>query len=250
MPDDAAAAAAADQMKDRIHSWVLEFLLRQPCVDLAAAASFLTILPVPNDNAVRLAILLHALRHEISLPSLSERTLALIESFLTIHGGSAGGGGAEILDSARAAYRAVVVEAVAKHLREEPPDIEGFLLAVERVWKKRGARLAARWLLSEELMELKRELLAAIGNEVVRDGLRRRDTKAVAVKAVGAFLEAAGRELGPPILVSLSGAMVDNHFRINDEFLSSGMAVASNNNNDTLLSSRSGSSRFYSKSIA
>lgn len=238
------AAAAAEQMNDRIDAWVLEYLLRQPCVDLAAAASLLTTLPVPNDDAVRLATLLQALCHEISLPSLSERTLALIESFLTIHGGS-GGGGAEILGSARAAYRAVVVEAVAKHLREEPPDIEGFLLAVERVWSKRGARFAARWLVSEELMELKRELLAAIGNEVVRDGLLRRDTKALAVKAVGAFLEAAERELGPPFLVSLSGAMVDNLFRMDDEFVSSVMAAASNNN-DTLLSSRSGSSRFYS----
>lgn len=237
----------ADQMDDRNDAWILEFLLRQPCVDLAAAASLLTILPVPNDDAVRLAILLQALRHETSLPSLSERTLALIESFLTIHGDSGGGGsGAEILGSARAAYCAVVVEAVAKHLREEPPDIEGFLLAVERVWKRRGARLAARWLVSEELMELKRELLAAIGNEVICDGLLRRDTKAVAVKAVGAFLEAAERELGPPFLVSLSGAMVDNLFRMDDEFVSSVMAEASNNNNDTLLSSRSGSSRFYS----
>lgn len=67
----------------------------------------------------------------------------------------------------------------------------------------------SRWLVSDEFVASKRELVLAMGNDAVRRGLVRRDTKAVAVKAVGDFLEAVERELGPPLLVLVSQSMAE-----------------------------------------
>lgn len=67
----------------------------------------------------------------------------------------------------------------------------------------------SRWLVSDEFVASKRELLSAMGNDAVRRGLVGRDTKAVAVKAVGDFLEAVERELGPPLLVLVSQSMAE-----------------------------------------
>lgn len=67
----------------------------------------------------------------------------------------------------------------------------------------------SRWLVSDEFVASKRELVLAMGNDAVRRGLVRRDTKAVAVKAVGDFLEAVESELGPPLLVLVSQSMAE-----------------------------------------
>lgn len=204
------ASASAAPIDDESGALAAEFLLRDPSTDHAAACSVLDILPAPNNDHLHPAVLLQALRHELSRPSLSDRVLSLIHSLLSIPRCRR----PLALRSASAAFVAVGVEAASKHLRRDPPDVGEFKLAVQRVWKMRVRRLApdpelSRWLVSDEFVASKRELVLAMGNDAVRRGLVRRDTKAVAVKAVGDFLEAVERELGPPLLVLVSQSMAE-----------------------------------------
>ncbi|XP_038987758.1 uncharacterized protein LOC103714895 isoform X2 [Phoenix dactylifera] len=197
----------------RIASWILEFVLRRPVEDwLANELLFALPLPSPLPPRLKKTLLLRRLSSDLSLRSLSDRTLLSLELIEELDR-SAGADAPS--DSLAAAYAAVAVECTTRLLRRRSEDDRGgnFFDAVNRIWSCRVAdleRSEAAGLVSATLREARKEMEEAVVNPIVRVDLMGRDTKMAALDAVRVYLEEAEKEMGPPYLERVAEAISED----------------------------------------
>lgn len=171
-------------MEDETLILILEFLVRQPIPNHTLSA-LISALPQPHTLSSRL---IHSilLRH-LTFP-FSDKTLTSLELLHQFHNDS---------NSLQNAYTAVAVYITVKILQNE--DVAEFVEAVDRLWRKRIGDLKkgeARGLVSVELRRERRTMEQAIGSELVREELKRRDVSRMAADAVEIFLKQAVEGLG------------------------------------------------------
>ncbi|KAL6012620.1 hypothetical protein ACLOJK_003109 [Asimina triloba] len=190
------------QINSTASAWILEFLFRQPNLDPRVPRRLLSVLPVAHRHTRLLkTLLLRSISDDLSAGSLSESALDCLESIEELDHAA----GIRIPASMPAAYASVAVACTARLLKDEPPqEQDGFVDAVNRIWKGRVSDMETSncrvGLVSEELAEAKKAVLMAIWKKTKRDQFQRRDTMKEALDLVRIFLEQAWEGMGSSFL--------------------------------------------------
>lgn len=178
--------------------WILEFLLRNP-LDDGTTNAFIRLLPPANDNPRLLkTVLLREMESEVSVGSVSEKTLGLLEKFEELEFRE----GIQASEDLKAAYCAVAVDCTVRFLKKsggEESSRGEYFSAVKRIWRQRICRMEkddTAGLVSEGLSNWRDEIEAAVWEDSFCDNVVRKSKVVDAVGAVQEFVKEAKERMG------------------------------------------------------
>ncbi|GAU44579.1 hypothetical protein TSUD_139520 [Trifolium subterraneum] len=188
-----------------ISNWTMEFLLQSCIPDSIIQKTLTTFLPHSTAHSrLKIALLLRTLQTSLLNASLSETSLEILEHLENLYHNDA----IPILDTMRSAYCAVAVENTVKYLITCPESPSGeYFFAVRRIWRERVCQLSAEErrskLMSDELVQWKQEVEAALFDAGVSERLIGLNTRRDAMNEMKRFLKEAWGIIGLSFIDSM-----------------------------------------------
>ncbi|GAU18646.1 hypothetical protein TSUD_124790 [Trifolium subterraneum] len=193
-------------MDEVVSNWTMEFLLQSFVPDSTIQKTLTTVLPHSTANSrLKIALLLRTLQTSLLNASLSETSLEILEHLENLYHNDA----IPILDTMRSAYCAVAVENTVKYLITCPESPSGeYFFAVRRIWRERVCQLSEEGrrseLLSDELVQWKQEVEAALFDVGVSERLVGLNTRRDAMNEMKRFLKEAWGIIGLSFIDSMA----------------------------------------------
>ncbi|KAG9143092.1 hypothetical protein Leryth_006351 [Lithospermum erythrorhizon] len=187
-----------------ISRWILEFLLHQN-IEYHILDSIASVLPISDNNFLLSKLfLLRKLQHELSNCILSEKLLDFLDEIYQVDQCL---GSKDCLESLKKVYCAVCVEFTVGFLRKCGNNVKGgFFDVVKRLWRGRVREMEKKniGLVSEELLEWKNDIEAAVWEESVCLRVVERSKDVDAVELVKLYVKEEKTRMGPSFLELVS----------------------------------------------
>ncbi|XVE62507.1 hypothetical protein DITRI_Ditri06bG0123300 [Diplodiscus trichospermus] len=198
-----------DREIDReICGWIIEFLVRKSTDEMLVKKLIQSLPPLSLHSKPRLKkmLLLHSIKSEILVGNVTEKILDHLEMIERIDCSQR----LRIPDSMKEAYCAVALESTAKYLAGSWNRYNNYLDAVNRIWRGRIENLEkskTSKLVSEQLINRRRQVEAAVGDEEAANDLIRTNTRNNALLNLRLYLRESFDLMGPPLLEREHGSV-------------------------------------------